>query len=98
MTALYTSGQVGVPKEGERPCPRCRGAGKTRADIRASALTHLSMIGCDRCAGTGVVPELRKGDREPMPPKPKLQVNPASGADSSAKGPRGIFTNGRGKT
>lgn len=42
--------------------------------------------------------ELRIGDRVPMPPRPKLKVSPTSFADSSAKGPRGVFTNGRGKS
>lgn len=38
--------------------------------------------------------DLKIGDRVPMPPKPRLIVNPASGADSPQKGPRGVFRNG----
>ena len=54
------------------------------------------MSGCERCEATGVVTKLRKGDRVPMPPKPKLQVKPAHFVDDPAAGPRGVFTNGRG--
>lgn len=37
--------------------------------------------------------EVRIGDRVPVPPH-KLIVNPASGADSPQRGPRGVFRNG----
>lgn len=41
--------------------------------------------------------EYKIGQRLPMPPKPTLKVFPVRFlADHPAKGPRGIFTNGRG--
>lgn len=88
---LTQGGRVGVPGPGERVCPECDGTGHDRER------GHQLMGGCDNCDATGVVPELRVGDRVPMPPKPKLKVRPASWVDSPAKGPRGAFTNGRGK-
>ena len=94
MSHLIPAGRVGVPRKGERICPRCKGAGKTAADVARAS--HASMAGCDRCDGTGVLPELRVGDREPMP-KRKLDIRPSSNADDPASSPSGVFRNGRGK-
>ena len=41
-----SAGRVGVPKDGERVCWQCKGAGKTGPG---------PFDGCDRCAGTGVL-------------------------------------------
>lgn len=41
--------------------------------------------------------ELKVGDVVPLPPKPKLKIKPASWVDDTAKSPRGVFRNGRGK-
>ena len=38
---------------------------------------------------------LRIGDKVPIPAQ-KLTVRPKSWIDNSAKGPKGVFTNGRG--
>jgi len=43
---LTCAGRVGVPKDGERVCWQCKGAGKTGPG---------PFDGCDRCAGTGVL-------------------------------------------
>lgn len=59
---LVTCGFVGVPRKGERKCDRCKGVGKTGADILANRFDHLSMIGCDRCEGTGVVRAVLEGE------------------------------------
>jgi hypothetical protein len=39
--------------------------------------------------------EYKIGDRVPLP-KPKLDVRPEHWIDDKARGPRGVFTNGRG--
>lgn len=39
-------------------------------------------------------PDIKIGDRVPMPPKPRMNVNPSSRADSPQRGPRGVFRNG----
>lgn len=59
--ALVNAGHVGVPRKGEKICPRCNGAGKANADVIMAALNemHSSMAGCDRCESTGVVNDTR---------------------------------------
>lgn len=89
------SRRVGVPIEGERKCPRCRGVGRTAADVARAS--HTCMAGCDRCEGTGVVPQLRVGDQEPVP-KRKLVIRPNAPIDnrpsfqpSRGPSPKGVF-------
>lgn len=66
---VQSAGRVGVPRFGEVKCPRCRGAGKTAADIAATH--HPSMAGCDRCEGTGVVKcSICKGEGRVLEPVP----------------------------
>lgn len=76
--------------DGERVCPSCNGCGHD------PKFGYQPMGGCDRCQGTGVVNDLRIGDREPMP-KRKLDIRPSSNADDKASSPRGVFRNGRSK-
>lgn len=45
------AGRVGVPREGERQCPLCEGAGRLKH--------HGPMGGCETCEGTGVVRDKR---------------------------------------
>lgn len=39
-------------------------------------------------------PDIKIGDRLPLPPKPKIKINPKSNADVPNSGPRGVFRNG----
>ncbi len=39
-------------------------------------------------------PDLKIGDRVPMPPKPKIKVRPMSWVDGPNSSPKGVFRNG----
>lgn len=43
-------------------------------------------------------PNLKVGDRVPMPPRPTIKVRPMSHVDGPKNGPRGVFRNGRGSS
>lgn len=48
---LRAAGFVGVPKVGERACPRCKGHGLLNRPNRS----YPGYEGCERCDGTGIV-------------------------------------------
>jgi DnaJ-class molecular chaperone len=47
--------RVGVPNEGERVCPRCKGHGQLNKAIPQGHLMSGHYQPCDRCWGTGCV-------------------------------------------
>lgn len=75
MSKVVYGGRVGVPRDGERVCPSCNGTGHD------PVVGYQLIGGCDRCDGTGVVHDLRVGDKEPIP-KPKLNIRPNAPIDN----------------
>lgn len=47
--------RVGVPNEGEKVCPRCKGQGQLNKRIPSGQLMAGHYQPCDRCCGTGCV-------------------------------------------
>ncbi len=54
---LVAAGHVGIPGEGEKVCPRCKGNGQ----LNRPNFAYPGLEGCERCEGTGVVKEARHG-------------------------------------
>jgi DnaJ-class molecular chaperone len=54
---VTTAGRVGVPRRGEKKCPRCSGQGQLSKRIPHGQFMAGHFMPCDRCHATGVVAE-----------------------------------------